>query len=175
MNSPAEALLGLAGLEEDCPEIRGAVAFPFCESHCACEHHKPWRCKVCGGTGKVPVLPGLREPCSCALAFTANLPDSLCRECRIRFEVGLTHLEKALPCLRCEGRGWLPKQGRDALHDAMHKDGWDINTKWSARGGRWVWFEKHQYQSPYLGDHYYASEVDDWLAAVKAMQVAGYK
>jgi len=137
--TPTQARLWLASLEKDCPLIEGAVSFPFCESHC-----------VCKGTGKVPVL-DLREPCSY----------------NRRHESGPYYTELSPSCPKCHGREWLPKQGRDALHDAMHKDGWDYDVY--QREFRNVAFYKLDGRKCILG-----KDTDDWLAAVKAMKAAGY-
>jgi len=143
--TPAEALLWLAELEKKCPLVEGAMSLPFCESHCMCEHHKPWRCEVCHGTGKVPVLPDLREPCP------YPMPHSRGNDAHAN----------------CQGRSWLPKQGRDALYDAMLKVGWYYEIHQDKE--RFVLFYRSTQRSGITGE-----DADEWLAAVKAMKAAGY-
>jgi len=163
--TPAEGLLWLASLEKKCPLTEGAVSFPFCESHCLCEHHKPWRCKLCGGTGKVPVLPELRKPCP-----NFNAVENYVQgrgwtfiSCTAREDYCRSGQDA------CQGRGWLPKQGRDALFMAMEKDGWSYCVDQHG-GNRWVYFYRRNDSAHSI--HGQAS--DDDLAAVKAMKAAGY-
>ena len=56
--------LWLPELRRVCPKIFGyqaqgylPVLVPYCEDHCMHEHHKQWRCVVCGGRGWFPTEP----------------------------------------------------------------------------------------------------------------------
>lgn len=98
--TPAAALLGLASLEKDCPDCYdgSGIQGPDCYCHgggLATKDCCP--CDQCYGSGKVPVLPDLREPCP----------------------ILHVHRHNFRPC-----PGWVPKQGLDALYTAMEKDGW---------------------------------------------------
>ena len=176
MNTPTskeEALLWLAGLERT---TCGYPDTPRCwcvEGDCPChsldfnEVH-----------GKVPVL-DLREPCPC-LNKDKHIIDlghwrSLggCDNCWSRWfsKVGFHD-----SCTSCGGINWLPKQGREALHAAMLKDGWRFDiTEFplayddeAYAGQRIVSFIKGE------GD-WFGEYGDDYIAAMKAMQAAGYR
>ena len=67
----------------------------------------------------------------------------------------------------CQGRGWMPKQGRDALHDAMLKAGWYSEIHQAK--DRFVMFYRSTQRSGITGEG-----ADDDLAAVKAMKAAGH-
>ena len=139
----AEALLWLAGLTKTC--------------ECGGEG-----CEGCSGQGVRYVL-DLRLPCPCA----TKLIDFRCQFCleavrhAARIEGALDSSIHSSDCTPCQGRNWLPKQGRDALHEAMHKDGWSSTITETPQSGRHVIF----YKGLWVG-----SDVDDWLAAVKAMK-----
>ena len=149
--TPAEALLRLSGLEKPCTcwrvidrnEGRTGTIRRAADPNCV----------FCAGTGKVPVLPGLREPCSACNGVT--------KPCYVD---GLhEHV-----CDKCKGRPWLPKQGRDALYEAMEKAEWDYLV--SQRGGvRCVRFFKVVNNNWAQGE-----DADDWRAAVRALLAAGY-
>jgi len=156
--SPTEALLWLCSLEKPCP-------CPECHGNPVVD---TWGCQgkrlCCHGTGKVPVLPELREPCPCP-----NYPAQTCEPC---WQYG-THphaFGQATYCRNCQGRNWRPRQGRDALHDAMHKDGWDYLISQVA-AGRGVSFYKQIFINAPLS---LGEDAADDLAAVKAMKAAGY-
>lgn len=109
----------------------------------------------CNGSGKVPIL-DLRENVH-AVAPTC-LPGCL---------------------------GWSPKQGWDALHSAMHHNGWNSEILWVTEDYR-------EYTGEYMPPFTMKAEerlvvfwkdfprscqgedADDWLAAMKAMKAAGY-
>ena len=139
-----DPLLWLASLEKNCPGCVG----------CRRDHDGDPRgtcaCATCHGTGKVPVL-DLLEPCPL-------VADSM------------VHEEWCL----CRGRGGLPKQGRDALHEAMVKDGWGYYIHKIADGPRFIRFYKAaaDYHHSQIMDS--GIDSDDWLAAVKAMMAVGY-
>ena len=151
----AEALLWLAGLERNCRDCQLPDSFGV----------KPeldkW-CTPCHGTGKVPVL-DLREPCPCIDNPGDGRPGDgyNCFRC---FRYGRHEVTECTEC-NCKGRNWLPKQGRDALHEGMNKAGW--------------WYDIYQHGSkrtiafylPGQGTHpRFGEDADDWLAAVKAMK-----
>ena len=170
--TPAEALLWLAELEKKCPLVEGAMSLPFCESHCMCEHHKPWRCKVCSGTGKVSVLPDLREPCSCQEGkievFSASGEEY--KGFRKRLVAQGVTAPHWYEHPACQGRGWLPKQEWDALYAAMDKDGWDCATESLGYGGaRKVRFSRFAVGCGRI----YGEDSDPCLAAVRAMKAVG--
>ena len=165
----SEALLWLAGLEKSCTE-------------CTAKDGIPCNCLACHGTGKVGVL-DLREPCP-----------------------GVRRLDtgERLPCMilrpdvwnrlggPCEGdidpcgsTGWVPKQGEAALHQAMHKDGWNLEVLWVATDYReytgdytepFIMMAGERHVTFWREDGRYPSGkgADDWLAALQAMQAAGY-
>ena len=137
----AEALLWLAALEKDCLNTR--------YSHRTDGVGGLFPCPTCGGTGKVAVLSYLREPC----------PNNINR--------GTARADHML-CPACQGHTWVPKQGRDALHEAMHKDGWSIVVNWPIGKERDVLFCRGVGMALLRGE-----DSDDWIAAVKAMQAAG--
>lgn len=85
------ALLWLAGLEKECPDLTTDAGRP--------RHENPgWTCIVCHNTGMVPVL-DLREPC--------------------RHHTVQGDFLKVCAKVKCPG--WQTKQGHDALHQAMTK------------------------------------------------------
>ena len=107
-------------------------------------------------------LPDLREPClSChATGIVETSHPLLSKDDRFLVQCG-----------GCQGRNWLPKQGRDALHDAMEKAGWDLHLHQLAdddiRNVRFV--RKSQARELLEG-----IDSDDHLAAAKAMKAAGH-
>jgi len=137
--TPAEALLWLASLEKNCAGCVG----------CRRDHDEDPRgicaCIICHGTGKVPVL-DLREPC--------------------RHSTTQGYFEKICRATGCSG--WLPKQGRDALHDAMEKDEWnyDVSQRYGERTVHFFQVIEGQWAA--------GLDSDDHLAAVKAIEAAGY-
>ena len=159
----AEALLWLAGLEKECPchECHGnpVVDTYFCQGRQLC----------CAGTGKVPVL-DLRE--RCYGEYLCSDPRCDYSNCEHNCDLGI-HTAKC-----CQGLGWFPKQGRDALYDAMHKDGWDWEaSQQTGDTAAWTRFEKHP-DTMMVPDRdillAYGEDSDPWLAAAKAMKAAGY-
>jgi len=153
--TPAEALLWLAGLEKDCDTCKGTKRRHYLTGWRERDTQpQMYDCDICHGTGKVPVL-DLREPCLVKHLITS--------EWRTDWSD-----KRSATCAEVGCRGWLPKQGRDALYAAMEKDGWDyfISQK---QTGRSVLFIK-----PIGGDWAQGEDTDDWRAAVKAMQAAGY-
>ena len=156
----AEARLWLASLEKDCPGVyntqiskRLAPCMTLNPGWWKTEG-PPWTHDVdpCHGTGKVPVL-DLREPCP-----QINRLD----------KYGYPHLT-GLDISCCQGRGWLPKQGRDALFMAMDKDGWDCATESLGYGGaREIRFSRFVAGCGRI----HGEDSDPWLAAVKAMKAA---
>lgn len=154
--TPQEALLWLAGLERECLEhVVRASSTDGPVDDCL----KDCRGK-CSGTGRVPVL-DLREP----------HPDC------ISLNVGLTTDNKFCDVLfkhiygDCKGTGWSPKQSETALHQAMNRAGYGLSLLWvgASRSVVFFWPQKGQQFSSADG------EDDDWLAAAKAMKMAGYE
>ena len=83
--------------------------------------------------------------------------------------------------MNCQGRNWVPKLSETDLYKAMHKDGWSMVIAWGWRwlieGNQKVKVEFRQVNFSMLEDNGHVSEgwdADDYLAAVKAMQAAGY-
>ena len=121
---------------------------PYCVG-CRRDHQEDPRgtcaCRPCHGTGKVHVL---------------DLRDNI-------HTVG----PNCLPGCK----GWVPKHWWAALHEAMHKAGWGITLTWFASGYRHVNFYKEGPRDKYLHSHVIrGADADDWLAAAKAYQQAGY-
>ena len=138
----AEALLWLAALEKDCLNTR--------YSHRTDGVGGLFPCPTCGGTGKVPVLPGLREPC----------PNNINRGTDRAHHIG---------CPACQGHTWVPKEGRQAIQDAMVEAGW-IYTIAQLKTSREVVFFKMLGNPP--NERYACGEdADDWLAAIKAIKM----
>lgn len=154
-----EVLLWLAGLETDCPNNHAllgstteGVPVPIV------------LCASCYGTNRVPVLPDLREPCPNQQATT--LVDS-----HNRIEHGVYQHKEWLVCTTCQGRTWVPTQGRQAVQDGMVKAGWDLHiSHYALTQHREVSFfrfgPKHE--------EIQAWDADDHIAAMKAMKAAGY-
>ena len=159
--TPQEALHWLEGLKKPCPNcypVPGVETYPI--PHC----------KDCGGTGKVPVL-DLREPCP---GSTTIISGSYRYPCLIN---GFAWWKSNGPPFEgltdpCEGRGWIPKQGREALHEAMLKDGWyyTIYQENIRTVVFWRWVET---RPPVLTEEG-GSDSDDYISAYKAMKAAGY-
>ena len=113
----SEALdLFLAGLEMDCPKTVGAAppGPPYCEDHCTCEHHRPYRCTICGGSGKVPRFPEFQEKCPCprycvAYEYSDEGDWQLCGKCSANRDIQ-RHMMGAHGewCANCQGRNWKP-------------------------------------------------------------------
>ena len=91
-----EALLYLAGLETDCLGCNHGIGGTKWNG-------EPTFCRQCNGSGKVPVL-DLREPCLRKGYHTHPDP----------FSSPGDYIEVGCP-------GWVPKQGEEALRQAMHK------------------------------------------------------
>lgn len=165
----AEALDWLAALEKDC-YICGGRGKVLCGDG--------WSgCNNCNGKGKAPVL-DLREPCQ----------DGECQRTGgvVQWTGAPYHAEGMTayaPHEDCGGRSWQPKQGETALHQVMHNDGWSMEIIWvveaqeerisdgtsaMAAGERCVTFWRN---TPY---YFIGEDANDWLAALKAMQAAGY-
>lgn len=143
----AEALDWLAGLEQPCPDC-----------HFQGERVQEYQlCTRCGGneSGLVPVL-DLREPCNC---WCHTAPLACCSDLTDK-------------CWRCQGRLWIPKQGRDALHQAMHKDGWNRESRWIVGEEPLTCFTQHRPDDKWR--YAWGEDTDDHIAAVKALQKAGY-
>ena len=68
-------LEALAQRERKCPELGIILSF---------HSEMNWPCQQCGGSGKVPVLPGLRKPCPCTVIADYDYWFDLggCPECR---------------------------------------------------------------------------------------------
>lgn len=141
----AEAQLWLAGLEKPCP--------------CASIPQHDENCVNCHGSGKVPVLPGLRGACTYVQDAHSFLRD-----------------QHTADCPRCKGQNWLPEGGRDLLHQGMNKAGWDVEIHQGADGARLVKF--FWKRAPIvIGNHSVfpdGGDADDHLAAVEALKAAGY-
>lgn len=167
---PNEALLWLAKLEKSCLACRGSGSEATGTTYGG--QHEQVACSICGGSGKVLVLPDLREPCPGV--------------------VNIAWVEEHLPCMTndpgwwkntppnegdidpCHGTGWVPKQGRDALYQAMNNAGWYMTLITRPKAGykgeslRYVYFWNDE------GRHAGGGDADDYLAAVKALKEAGY-
>ena len=77
-------------------------------------------------------------------------------------------VKRSATCAEIGCSGWLPKQGRDALVDAMEKNGWDYVVS-HRQGIHSVRFFK------VVGpDWAQGEDADECLAAAKAMKAAGY-
>ena len=156
----AEARLLLASLKKDCP--------------CQEPEVKAWNdqqtdvCGLCHNTGKVPVL-DLREPCNqihniiVASVSTHSGANSYFYPGEIR----------SASCKEAGCQGWLPKWGRDALHLAMEKDGWNYEIIQLAKPGYWNNLETRRVTFWRQGGTANGQDADDDLAAVKAMQAEG--
>jgi len=161
--TPAEALIWLASLEKECPchECHGnpVIDTYLCQGRQLC----------CAGTSKVPVL-DLREPCPCYSLKNDCWQCDKERRHSDTFEDHALRLIHSQSCINCQGRNWLPKQGRDALFAAMHKAGWKYEI-FQGEHLRLVTFFKgvNVLQAIVRGQH-----SDDGQAAVKAMKAAGY-
>lgn len=147
MNTEA-ALLWLASQERQCPNCTGCLR--------GYELNARGACSLCAGTGMVPLL-GLR---------------TLCPWCQGNGEQCL-NLPQTPSDPHCAGRGWIPKQGRDALHNAMQEMGWEYcvfsRTKLDAeRTVRFYGYNRIKHCLELAG-----KDSDDWLAAVKALKAAG--
>jgi len=159
--TPAEALLRLAALGNDCPGCESCPGFMGYAGQLAAEVRAKTPRNLCGGTGKVPVL-DLREPCPCSI-YTAQT----CEPCWQYGAIG-----HGAHCLNCQGRDWLPKQGRDALYAAMAKDGWKRETAHDPFANR-GWCRFWKFSGIGLTTMLTGEDADDWQAAVKAMRAAG--
>ena len=115
--------------------------------------------------GKVFVL-DLREPCSCAI-WRPGLayPCDVCRR--------LGTFYHGQDCTNCQGRNWIPKQGRDALHQAMRQDGWYYNI-FQTNTRRVIFWRWGEARPPVLTE-ISGSDSDDHMAAYKALLAVGYK
>ena len=106
----------------DIGKLRNYPALPFCESHCQCEHHKPWRCQVCAGTGEVLRFPEMSQECSCT-----SYMENHCFSCgfvRDAAEPSGWRFYHAEDCENCHGTGRVPiAPDAGKLIDAMAKDG----------------------------------------------------
>lgn len=173
-----EALLWLAGLEKKCPCETEHV-----DMRCsACQKrwlmsgsgHSQYCRNDCNGSGKVPVL-DLREPCPC-LSLAESSPDGInhaydqgiCKPWFLR--QGRTpnfHSD----CFTCSERGWVPKEGEEALRQALHKAGWEVRFRWDCSGKyqHWLFFKS-------IGDGSLFEGRDSaiHIAAHKAMRQEGY-
>jgi len=153
--TPAEALIWLASLEKDCQQKWWQPdGNPVPDDGPGSNH--PDQCQ-CLGNGEVPVL-DLRKPCPCPIYVAQT-----CEPCWQHGAIG-----HGVHCLNCQGRNWVPKQERDALFEAMEKDGWDYVVS-HRQGIHSVRFFKVVGRDWAQGD-----DADDWLAAVKAMKAAGH-
>ena len=114
-------------------------------------------CPNCGGSGKVPVL-DLREPCP-----------------RMERTYATTHISAGLAwCHLCGGRNWVPKQGVEALYQAMHDAGWTIKMIWySPDPFPSVGFYKEDPKLP-GAYNWRGQDATTHIAAYKAMKQAGY-
>lgn len=122
-----------------------------------------------------PVL-DLREPCPCInLVEAATRADGInhhydsggCRTCYVR------NLHTS-SCTSCHGTNWVPKQGRQAVQDAMLKAGWEMVLKASPDGLRNIRFSpNYSKATPQLLTRPWRD--DDHIAAMRAMKAAGYE
>jgi len=160
----AEALLRLAGLEKEqrCPDAhRSSIT-----------NSGKWIedaqfCKTCNGSNliKVPVL-DLRESCpGVTTRFGGWKP------CSLRYQDGSQPLLDG-ETDACQGRGWLPKQGRDALFAAMEKAGWNYTIE-QIQGRYTVGFFQYRH-IPNKPGNLRGTDANPWLAAAKALQAARY-
>ena len=143
-----EALLWLAELEQPCVQCAGAGIFRASYTHAICPN--------CGGSGKVPVL-DLRE---------------LCTNCQGKGAISDGH-KRQLVCPRCLGRNWVPKQGEQALYQAVHDARWDMGSFWLADYPQpSIRFYRHRpVDGLAIGE---GSDASAPVAAYKAMRAAGY-
>ena len=160
--TPAEAQLWLAGLEKEvpCPNVSNKHKNHYGES----DH---W-CLACGGTSviKVPVLEGLRDTCPNFNAVSTFVPHTGLSLAGCQDRQSDCHAGHDA----CKGTGWVLNSTRQAIQDAMNKAGWDYTIKQIAslgygEQGRVVHFWK---------DGVGNNDADDHIAAMKAMQKAGY-
>lgn len=141
------ALQWLSSLETPCKD-------------CTAKDGVPCFCLACHGTGMVPVLPSLRETCT---------------KVHRRLDLHVTAPSVSTgyaDCWEVKCPGWQPRRDRDVLHEAMHKNGWDVHLHfhwYSEDSNRFVGFRKQPY-SPYIR----GEDADDYIAAAKAMRNAGY-
>ena len=83
-------------------------------------------CQTCGGSGKVPVLPGLRQQCPIYHSETLH---PLC-----------THASPHCSNCQCQGRGWVPVFPLEEVLIAAEAEGYiiglvsDDNGHWAAVG-----------------------------------------
>lgn len=169
--TPKEALLWLAGLETVCRGCINALFSPDNAKLAVAELRRNQASCVCGGTGKVPVLPNLREYHPDCLTLNERIEEST-RFCDILFKQVYGD---------CKGIGWLPKQGRDTLHEVMTKNGWDYEITQRVKSGflsegrtRLVSFTKPDENWTQNRILHRGTDSDDHIAAYKAMQAAGY-
>ena len=163
------ALLWLAGLERVCDQC-GGIGYIDMEDGPHKGRHK------CCGTGKVFML-DLQEPCPCVM-WQPGMADP-CKTCQ---QTGTNH--HGQDCTVCQGRNWIPKQGRDALHEAMHKAGWEVSFIWPSDSPAEYRYNKvrpgmeHHYWSGSSEEeqrvYYIGLDADPYLAAMEAMRAAGY-
>jgi hypothetical protein len=168
--TPANALQWLAKLEKDCDCWH---VIDRNEGRTATIRKAPdLSCSNCGGTGKAPVLPGLREPCP---NFEATK----------KYTIGSgwtweTCQDREAYCLagkdECHGQGWTLIQDRQAIQDAMVNDGWDmeIHVTDHKRLVMFYRFDPYRPSEKAGGHEYIGDDADDHLAAVKALKRAGY-
>ena len=146
--TPQEALLWLAGLEQP--------------GHVTCNGQYPrgcCSCPGCGGTKSAPVL-DLREPCPRDPRLSHNM-------------IGAPDIVPSTELRCCQGRRWVPKQGVEALYQAMHDAGWWINCYWDATEKQRI-FDFYCSGGNPFPDIRTGSDANAHIAAYKAMKQAGY-
>ena len=101
--------------------------------------HPELSCPNCGGSGEVPVLPGLRQECPGEIIFYSTSPCE-CREGRVRLWADNILGYEEFQCKTCEGRGWVARPYElGLLLKAMEEAGWTVEyyektwfvAKWS--------------------------------------------
>lgn len=178
-----ELALWLAGLTEPCD-----AGHPLTDAYFA----ELGECYKCDGVNKVPVLPWLREPCPCPSYCVRyrDFPDDqdwrMCRACGIRQRPGEPYGDlghHGYWCENCQGRNWVPEQGREVVQDAMVKDGWTLEITEHPATLACTENQERQICTEHRNVLFYrfdrgremsGEDSDDWRAAVKAMKAAGY-
>mgnify|MGYP005826183771 CR=1 FL=1 len=112
-----------------------------CPLHVGFVGHPELSCPNCGGSGEVPVLPGLRQECPGEIIFYSTSPCE-CREGRVRLWADNILGYEEFQCKTCEGRGWVARPYElGLLLEAMEEEGYivlyDTIIRWRVSKGVW--------------------------------------
>lgn len=117
-------------------------------------------------------LAGLEEPAPTVPGIPVLDLRELCPQ-RGSYIYGKWHGTDASRCWSCYGRKWVPKQGEQALYQAMHRAGWSMAHYWRAGDES----PTHNFLRPLAAKGsatFHGHDDNIYIAAYKAMQSAGY-